>query len=72
MDYEMKIETLIKADFFINPGHYGYHTNDDLLNIWLNVIKPTIKEIEYTKHIDELYIHQWIKVYRKNICDLIN
>lgn len=63
----MKIETVIKADFYINPENYGYYSHDDLPAIWREIIKPLIQEIEYTKHIDNSSIHKWIVRYRENL-----
>lgn len=60
----MKIKNLIKADFFIDPTNYGYYSHDDLDAIWREIIKPNIKEIEYTKKIANHKIHEWIKSYR--------
>ena len=61
----MKIKTLIKADFYINPENYGYYSHDDLPAIWHEIIKPIITEIESTKYIDNSSIHDWIIFYRK-------
>jgi hypothetical protein len=59
----MKIQTLIKADFYINPENYGYYAHDDLPAIWREIIKPLIPEIDYTKCIDNSSIHIWIMEY---------
>lgn len=68
----MKIVNLIKADFFINPENYGYHTHDDLEAIWLECIKPNIKMVEPdTTHIENVYIHSAITSYRVEIMEYI-
>jgi hypothetical protein len=66
----MKIQTLIKADFYINPENYGYYSHDDLSAIWREIIKPIISEIDYTKYIDNSSIHEWIVVYRRAFLEL--
>ena len=66
----MKIQTLIKADFYINPENYGYYSHDDLHAIWREIIKPSIPEIDYTKYIDNSSIHTWIIEYRKSFREL--
>ena len=66
----MKIQTLIKADFYINPRNYGYHTDADLTAIWREIIKPVIPEIDYTQYIDNSSIKDWIVYYRKTFREL--
>lgn len=66
----MKIKTLIKADFYINPENYGYYTHDDLTAIWHEIIKPLIQEIDSTEYIDNPSINEWIIIYRKTFREL--
>ena len=62
----MKIKTLIKADFYINPENYGYYAHDDLTAIWREIIKPSIMEIDSTEYIDNSSINNWIAEYRNS------
>ena len=66
----MKIKTLIKADFYINPENYGYYAHDDLPAIWREIIKPIIPEIDSAEYIDNSSINEWIIVYRKTFREL--
>jgi hypothetical protein len=67
----MKIKTVIKADFYINPENYGYYAHDDLPAIWREIIKPLIAEIDTTaRSIDNSSINEWIISYRKTFREL--
>ena len=66
----MKIKTLIKADFYINPENYGYYTHDDLPAIWREIIKPIIPEIDSAEYIDNSSINIWIAEYRNSFREL--
>ena len=71
MKIKMKIKTVIKADFFINPENYGYYAHYDLHAIWREIIKPLMPEIESTaEYVHNSLINEWIIIYRKTFREL--
>ena len=63
----MKVSKVIKADFFINPEKYCFKPDRALKAIWINIIKPLVKDIETAATIDNESIREYIKGYREQI-----